>query len=198
MENSYYWKGEEMKLPKKFLAIDLETSGTNSNVHDVIQIGAVIVANEWEIVDEFTTYIQPLTETRDNEAMMVNKISEETLALAPKHKYALSEFEAFAKKSGMPAILMAWGAYFDVPFLHTYYDRVYRDWPFQWRSVDLKSIAMWELAKRDLLHKTDGRPMVFPGLTTCMKIMGLEPTGRKHDGLDDIRNAVNLVGQFLR
>jgi DNA polymerase III epsilon subunit-like protein len=186
-----------MKLPKKLLAIDLECTGTDARVYDVIQIGAVVVGEKWTIDAEFTSYICPLSDARDSEAMRVNGISEETLAAAPEYGLVLDRYEEFAKKVGMPAILAAWGAYFDIPFSQAYYRRVSRKWPFQWRCVDLKSIAMWELAKREMLQKTDGRPIVFPGLSRCAELVGFELTGRKHDGLADIKNAVRIIGKFL-
>lgn len=181
-----------MKLPNKYVAIDIETTGAEGDVADVIQIGAITLNEDLSFAEEFMVVIKPTSNYRDPKAMEVNKISEEVLEMALTNDVALDKFEQFCfSTSGSDRpLLAAWGTYFDVTFLRAYYKRIGRKWPFSYRCLDLKSIAIWEVSKRD-------GDTASGGVETFLNLLGLEFEGNAHDALDDIRNTLRII-QNLR
>lgn len=179
-----------MKLPNKYIAIDIETTDADAGVGDVIQIGAVVLNQDLSMGNKFSTYINPTSTYRNERAMEVNKISEKTLEKAPSPEMALNEFEkwVFLEGGERPPLLAAWGTYFDVTFLRAFYKRLDRAWPFSYRCLDLKSIAIWEEAKKG--HSASG------GLNKFLEFVGLEFKGQAHDALDDIINTVRIIQSY--
>lgn len=175
-----------MRLPHNIVCIDIEATDPDKKLGDIIQIGAVIVNPEFKIIDTFSVYIKPLTAHRNPRAMSVNGISEETLSTAYSLEQALILFENFCKDT---RLLSAWGAYFDIEFLKLSYEKIYRRWPFGHKSIDLKSIAIWEFAKQNIPFR-DG---VKRG---CDKL-SIQFEGRAHDGLADIQNTVKILQKLL-
>lgn len=176
-----------MKLPTKYVCIDIETTGTEGEEADVIQIGAVILNEDLSSTTEFNLLLKPTSDYRSAKAMEVNGISEERLADALKAEDALQMFEdwAFFHVGDRP-LLAAWGTYFDITFMRAFYKRLGRKWPFSYRCLDLKSIAIWEVSKK-------GGDTATGGVDTFLKFLGLSFEGTEHDGLDDIKNTVKII-----
>lgn len=177
-----------MKLKHKLICLDLETTDLDSNLGSIIQIGAVIVNQEFKLEknNEFDIYIKPLTKHRNFEAMKVNNISEDTLQSAIELNDALELFENFCRKN---KYLAAWGNYFDIPFLQKQYKKINRSWPFSHVSIDLKSIATWELAKQNI---------TTTGLEKTASKMNLTFETNAHHALSDIKMSVNILIQLLK
>jgi len=174
-----------MKLYSDLICIDIETTDTDSKIGEIIQIGALRVSKDFQITDNFDIYVRPTTTHRKPEAMAVNQISEQTLASGFEFNMAMEMFETFCQKT---KFLAAWGNYFDVEFLHTEYNKHNRKWPFHWKSIDLKSIAIWEFAKRDVEFSG--------GVSKGLKNLGLEWEGVHHDAGDDIKNTLRILQKF--
>lgn len=175
-----------MRLPTNLICLDIETTDSDSEIGSLIQIGAVLVNEEFKIIDSFSIYVKPLTTHRSARATAIHKISEDTLANAYTLPNALALFENFCKDTKH---LAAWGNYFDVAFLKTQYKKIYRDWPFGYKSIDLKSIAIWEFAKRDVLFTG--------GVFKACNLLDIPFEGTTHDGLDDIKNTVKILQKLL-
>lgn len=173
-----------MIFPHNLICIDIETTDSNPKTGSIIQLSAVAVNKNFELIKarEFDSYIKPLDSYRNPKAMAVNQISEEELNYAPLLSEVLVMFESFCDEDN---ILASWGAYFDIPFLKAQYEKIFRKWPFSYRTFDLKSVAIWEMAKRDT-------PM-----TSCVSkflvALGKEFSGRQHNALDDIKNSVKIL-----
>jgi|SRR3989304_3153442 len=180
-----------MKFPFDTIFIDIETTDVDSHLGSIIQIGAIAVDDEFKILDSFSTYIKPLDSHRNQKAMSVNKISEEVLVQSPTLVEALELFENFAlqKSENKKNILAAWGAYFDIPFLRAQYAKIYREWPFGHKSIDLKTIAIWELGKRNI--------PISGGVVKALKYLNLEFEGQQHDALADIKNTFRILKKLL-
>lgn len=136
----------------------------------------------------FNLYIQPLDSYRNPKAIAVNKITEEQMVAGYPLLQALEQFEYYCNSSEK-FILAAWGSYFDVPFLKKQYEKINRKWPFGYNSLDLKSIAIWEMSKRD-------KPL-SGGLKKFLNSLNMEFKGTPHNALDDITNTANLLKKFL-
>jgi DNA polymerase III epsilon subunit-like protein len=184
-----------MRFDNKYIAIDIETTDADSSKGDIIQIGAVVLNEDLSIGKEFSTYIAPLTAHRNPKATEVHKISEEVLAVAPECNDALAMFEEFALEVDRRPILAAWASYFDVPFLEAQYAKIGRKYPFSYKNIDLKTIALWEAARRDM--DMSGLKL-GGGVTGFLTALGLEFEGSAHDGLDDIRNSIRIIQEFAK
>ena len=183
-----------MKLPFNIICLDIETTDVDMRLGSVIQIGAILLTSEFEEIDSFTTFIQPLDSYRNQSAMNVNKISEDSLIHAPTLQEALEMFETFVLQEKVvnkeKIILAAWGNYFDVPFLKQQYVKIKRKWPFGYKSLDLKTLAIWEFGKRDI-------PM-GSGLIKSVQLLNMEFEGQHHDALADIKNSINVLKKILK
>lgn len=81
------------KYIKTYVLFDLETTGTNSNADEVVEISAIKVVDE-EIVDEFSTLVNPGISI-PYDASEVNGITDDMVADAPDFKTALADFLEF-------------------------------------------------------------------------------------------------------
>lgn len=179
---------QKIKLPYKIVAFDTETTDLDPVKGSIVQLGAVIINEDLTIdAKTFETYIKPLDDYRSEKAMEVNGISEKTLATAPELNDVLRTFEIWTRGS---RVLGAWGTYFDVRFLKEQYKKIDRPYPFDWRDFDIKTVAMWELAKREIA--------TIKGVEDCLKKLGLKFEGNAHSALDDIKNSVRILQECLK
>ena len=178
-----------MKLPHNIICLDLETTDTDNKIGSIIQLSAIAVNTEFEFMHarEFNSYIRPLNNYRNPKAMAVNKISEEILYTAPSLEEVLIMFESFCEND---KILGAWGAYFDIPFLREQYKKINRKYPFSYRCFDIKSAAIWELAKQDI--------GISGGVSKFLNVLNKKFTGTQHNALDDIRNSIRILQTVLK
>lgn len=177
-----------MKLPNKYVCIDIETTDSEADLGDVVQIGAMVLNEDLSAVGDFSTFLKPLSAHRSKRAMEVNGISSDILDAAPEANEALDAFErwAFEATGSDRPLLAAWGTYFDVTFLRAFYKKIGRKWPFSYRCLDLKSIAIWEVSKKD-------GDTAAGGVETFLNLLGLEFNGTQHDALDDIKNTLRII-----
>lgn len=177
-----------MNLPNKYICIDIETTDSEADVGDVVQIGAIVLNEDLSMGGKYMSYIRPTSSHRSKRAMEVNHIEEEVLALADDAYEVLERFEkwAFEASGSDRPLLAAWGTYFDVTFLRQFYKKIGRKWPFSYRCLDLKSIAIWEVSKK-------GGDTAAGGVDTFLKMLGLTFEGKEHDALDDIRNTIKII-----
>jgi len=142
-----------------------------------------IVKNQKQILSGLRhEIIQPLDFHRNTRAMACHGLTEQQIADGIPLSEALSSFEDFC---GREKILAAWGAYWDIPYLRVQYDKINRKWPFHYRSFDLKSVAIWELAKQN-------KPLPG-GVGRFLNILKLDFEGTPHNAIDDIKNSVKIL-----
>ena len=102
----------EKRLPKDYVAFDLETTGLDSDIDRIIEIGAVKVI-DGKPVQYYSTFVDPVWPIPE-EATKVNNITDEMVRGAPRIGAALPDFVAFI---GDISILAAHNARFDAGFL---------------------------------------------------------------------------------
>lgn len=173
-----------MQLPFKLVCIDIETTGLDFERASIVQLSAVIVDKQFEPIPglEFNSYVRPLDSYKEFGAMKTHEIPENIFNNAPTLEEVLIMFENFCLKE---KILASWGAYFDIPFLKKQYKKIERKYPFSYKTVDLKSIAIWERA-------IDGID-VKGGLKGFLRSLKSDFKGVQHDALSDIKNTVELL-----
>ena len=111
-----------LELIKRPLAFtDIETTGTDPLVHEIIEIGLVVVDQQsLQAVGEFETKIKPEhIELAQAKALEVNGYRPEDWQDACALKQAMAMYSVMAKD----AIFVAYNAFFDWPFVHEAFRR---------------------------------------------------------------------------
>lgn len=102
----------EKRLPRDYIAFDLETTGLDPEMNDIIEIGAIKVING-KAVESFSTFVNPMCHIPAG-ATAVNHITDEMVEDAPLIRKTLQDFSSFAQ--GVP-LLVAHNVRFDAGFL---------------------------------------------------------------------------------
>lgn len=102
----------EKRLPRDYIAFDLETTGLDPEMNDIIEIGAVRVI-DGKADQYFSTFIDPVYPIPE-EATRVNHITDEMVFGSPRIGEALREFISFI---GDVPLLVAHNVRFDAGFL---------------------------------------------------------------------------------
>ena len=131
----------ESKCLNKVLVIDVETTGLDPQKHACIEIGAVLLDESLNPIDEFSSLLAPWEGAEIvKESMAVNKISQKELSAAKGFESVLQEFhQQFG--TGMPLPWLAgWNVWFDIAFLQNHYRKAQLKWPFSFKSLDIQSL----------------------------------------------------------
>jgi len=97
-----------------YVVLDLETTGLNPRLDEIMEIGAVKIV-EGRIADEFHTLVKPIT--LKEKSLQITGITEEMLKDAPEIGEVIDRLWEFLKD----AVLVAHNADFDISFLkHTF------------------------------------------------------------------------------
>lgn len=174
-----------MRFTRKLIAIDLETTGSIGSKYSIVQLGAVKLDDNFNIVDTFNMFARPLEKDVEIFAMNVHKIPINDILRSEHIEKVLNEFERWIGKP-RDYYLAAWGTNFDINFLREQYKKLNRQYPFSYRCIDLKSIVLYELARRNIRFK-------YTGLKSICKLMKLPFEGRAHDGLTDAKMSIKLI-----
>lgn len=110
---------EKLEKDGEFFVVDTETSGVNPRFADVIELSAIRVNKDFEIVDEFDTFINP-GYNLPPEIIEFNEkngtgIDDALLSAAPKPKAA---FKAFKEYVGEDPIIIGHNIPFDIRFIN--------------------------------------------------------------------------------
>ena len=124
-----------IKQNTDYVVFDLETTGLSPFKDEIIEIGAVKVNKEGQIVETFTTLVkpsQPVSEFIQN----LTGISNEMLKDAPSIYVALPRFANFAGD----AILVGHNVTFDIAFIQQK-AKIYKDMNFMNPYIDTLSLT---------------------------------------------------------
>ena len=176
-----------MKFGKDPIVFDIECTGSDKEKYSICEIGAVRVCkNSLAIIGEFQSLVKPYLGNFDPDAMAVHNIPMEELQKAPDVTEVLDKFEAWISKTDAPYLacrevtLSGWGAsYFDVPFLQETYKILHRPWLFDYKTIDIKTIACWEFARQNKPFKG--------GLEKCSRRLEFTMEGVHHRAVDDAK-----------
>lgn len=99
------------------LVFDFETTGLTAGLHEPIQVAAMLVTPELEVLDSFESLIRPLRpEVANPKAMEIHNKPMAELLEAPHPAEVFTRLEHFAAKAGR-VILSGYNVDFDVRFL---------------------------------------------------------------------------------
>lgn len=120
--------------------IDVETTGLNPLIHEIIEIGCVVPGKE-----PFSVKVMPVNLTvMEAEALEVNGFSEEEWQDAYTLKRALELLTEYVPTG---SYLMAYNATFDWSFLQAAYHKTGVAVPFHYHRLDLLTLAWAKLPK---------------------------------------------------
>ncbi len=176
-----------LNLNTDLLVIDLEaTAGVDENGNQtnnyIIDIGAVLLNRDLEIVSTFQSLVKPEESISDFIAELTkidNKmVMNEELLPSVTTKFHNWLEEALGRPGFKKVRLCSWGTYFDIPLLRNVYNRYNLKYPFSGTAFDIKTMAlMW--------HSLSGKKTDKLQVSTVARTMNIKPEGTYHRAITD-------------
>lgn len=182
-------------LNTDLLVIDLEaTAGVdkdgNQTNNFIIDIGAVLLNRELQVVSTFETLVKPEEEISEFITKLThidNKMVEDEdlfpVAIDRFHNWLNNSLDGRSIKK---VRLCAWGTYFDIPLLRKVYNKYKLDFPFSGTAFDIKTMAlMW--------HSLSGRKTDKLQVSTVAKAMNISAEGSYHRAITDAKVEAEIL-----
>lgn len=191
-------------MEEQYLCIDLEMSGSIPGTHDIIQIGAVLLDENFEPKSEFESLIYPENEADfDPGAKKVHGISRFELEEAPSLEEMLDDLEywlqeegGFTSRKAMRNLkICGQGINNDISFLKSSYETIKLTWPFAYQFIDLQDIMLF------YKHILQANEMEFPqrlSLDSIGSFLNMERTRIKHNALEDADLTARCLAELFR
>ena len=121
MSNKYEISRSESLRNVSFAVVDCETTGVNPETDRILQVAAIIVNGEGEVVDQFDTVVRPESpENYTHGAEHIHGISKEQVENGMPLREALEKLWTISSGN----VFTAHNARFDIGFLHAESERV--------------------------------------------------------------------------
>lgn len=166
-----------------FAVVDFETTGINPSTDRIVQLAAIVVNGEGEIVDEFDTVVKP--ESPDNYthgAEHIHGISESQVANGMPLSEALKKLWDISSGN----VFTAHNARFDIGFLHAESERIGLDYRVE-SHIDTLSLA----------RKIDTEKSRRHSLEALCQHYGIERE-KAHDAKADATATAELLMHLMR
>jgi DNA polymerase-3 subunit epsilon len=176
-----------------YLFLDLEMTGSEAGYHDIIQIGAVLTNDKFDVLAEYTSLVYPENEeVFSEEAEEIHGISIHDLEDAPMIHEVLDEFETWIRKTLhrknndpiKDVVVCGQSILNDINFLMAADNNQHILWPFSFRILDLMTLT--ETMYRIFDAKKMERPKSY-SLRAVSKYLKIAINDQKHDALEDAR-----------
>lgn len=171
------------------IVLDLEATCWEGSINranmETIEIGAVKLNQQYEVVDEFAQFIRPVVEPQLSAfCQQLTTIRQEDVDPA---ETFVPVFEQFLKWIGPePFVWYSWGDY-DQRQLQKDCERLGYAWPAVLNNhINLKN----QFAKLQGMSRS-------PGMTAALTMLGLTLDGQLHRGIDDARNIAKIAQKLL-
>lgn len=181
-------------MHKRYLAfLDTETTGLDSETHEIIQIGGVIVKQilseqgkvSFEVVDEFEYKVKAEhIEQADPVALRVNGYDAADWVFA----YTLKEAMTLMAEKVKDCIMVAHNAHFDLNFFDKAWKTTGVANPLHYYSIDTISVAFTKLQGR-----TDIEKLSLRALSEYFKL----ENKNAHTALSDARTTLELYKKLM-
>lgn len=181
----------KFKLNKDLLIFDVETSGKDTNICSMIQLGAIKFSRFGYVrylQESFSIFIYPYTNIWEEEAESIHHILKSVLL--KKGVTVRDAIVRFENWCGNPKqyFLAAWSNGFDINVLKMAYKHINREYPFFGKSYDIASFVRLSLAKDGKLGSK------HQSLDKCAKKIGIDTSTYK---LHDAKVDALLTGYVL-
>lgn len=148
-----------MILPQPLAFIDVETTGTDHNLHEIIELGLVLTRfkdNELVVIDKLDLKILPKNiENADPIALRVNGYDEADWMFAVELEEALKIFSEKTKG----AIFVAHNVIFDANFIETSFKKLGMTHDMHFHKIDTISMAFGILHEKDDINRLSLRAL---------------------------------------
>ena len=184
---------EEKKISpgvRPMLWVDLETTGTNPDVHEIIEIAAVLRGIDRQEIGRFEAKVQPMRiEVATPRALEVNGYTPERWAGATTIEAALDQLHALAAAADVEPVLAGHNVGFDKAFLARALDRdtTGNPLPVDYHAIDTASLA-WPLCAAG---RIDGISLA----KVCM-FFGISNEG-EHGAMRDVERAIAVYDALV-
>ncbi len=179
-----------------FLSLDLEMSGPEPGWNEIIQIGAVLLDDNWNELSEFLQNVYP--ENHDAFSVSSQKIhglSLDDLEDAPMIYDVLPEFEQWAcqtlnrtwiseKAPLTDLIICGQSILSDIAFLQYSYRHEKMKWPFSYKLLELFSVSHYAFKILENNGKTAPKQR---GLGAVASFFNLTREEQTHNALEDAK-----------
>lgn len=126
---------------RAIILTDVETTGLDPRRHEIIDIGAIKIDQNLNVLERFATKVKPLyLGPASPDALKINGYSPETWINASHPWTAINEFQKFSADG----ILAAWNITFEFSFLTEMFQEYQVRNDMDYHRIDLPSIA-WAL-----------------------------------------------------
>lgn len=188
----------------QYLCLDLEMSGGLPGVHDIIQMGAVLLDENFEEISHFETLVYPENEEDfDPDSKRIHGISRFQLEEAPSLEEALDDMEYWLQEEGgytsrkaMQSLkICGQGINNDISFMKASYHTVNLTWPFAYQFLDLQDMTFLYAQ----IMKANEEP--YPerlNLNSIAAYFGMERGQDKHDALEDARLTAGCFSELMK
>lgn len=196
-------KGKDDQM-KNIVFFDVETSGLDPQKHDIIQLAAVVMKTDGEIVESFEAKLEFDISQAQKKALEINHYDEgvwkeEALTSVEAldkftvfiRKYADVERKSRYGKSFRTCRMGAYNASFDMKFLEAWYKKHNKFMPADYQALDPMQLAIWN----SYIQGQKG-PASFKLSDVC-KYYGVKLEGA-HDALADVEATAKLAKALMR
>jgi inhibitor of KinA sporulation pathway (predicted exonuclease) len=173
-----------------YIIVDLEATcweKRENRANEIIEIGAVCIGNEGEWIDEFDTFVKPVTHPELSDfCTKLTSITQQMVDEAPLFPAALEAFQQWIAHcaNNDDYVLCSWGHYDRVQFKN---DCVLHNLPTEWLTSHIS------LKHQYADIKNMRRPI---GMKKALKKEGLNLVGTHHRGIDDAKNIADIFLKY--
>jgi len=193
-------------MTQKLVFFDIEAAGNDPKRHPIIQLAAIAVDAELEIVEAFESKLK--FDARKAKAHSLRKLNYHPGVWAKEARQPLEvaqEFAAFLRRHAtVPAIsgrgesyrvaqLVAHNAAFDAPFVISWFEKLGIYLPARRLVLCTMQLAMWQYAMND-----EQAPANFQLATLCKHLGVPFHAAAAHDALGDVTATVRLFQAMVQ
>jgi DNA polymerase-3 subunit epsilon len=187
-----------------YLIFDLEMTGTESDYHDIIQIGAVLVDEQWNKVSEFESLVYPDNpETISKYSEEIHGISLSDLEDAPSAYDVFEDFESWIRRTLKrkqnehiyDVILCGQSVINDINFLKFKYSELNIPWPFSSKLIDLLTITFVFYKIFDFNGINRPKSM---SLKSVAQMFQIERESDNHNALEDANITYSCLKEYIK
>lgn len=186
-----------------YLVADLEMSGPDAGYHEIIQIGAILLNDNWSPLGTYLSNVYPENEEAfTSSAEKVHGLSLDDLADAPMIYEVLEDFELWLRKllkrqTGdlRDVVICGQSVIHDINFLKFAYKDEKMDWPFSNKLIDLHTIAFFTFRIMEANNITVPKSLSLKAISAYF---GFEREGDTHNALEDCELTMKCLQRFFK
>ncbi len=186
-----------------YLVVDLEMSGPDAGYHEIIQIGAVILNDNWSPLGTYLSNVYPENEEAFTaSAEKVHGLSLDDLKEAPMIYEMFEDFEKWIRKmlkrqggDLRDIVICGQSVIHDINFLKFAYKDENMEWPFSNKLIDLHTIAFFGFRMMEANNITVPKLLSLKAISTYF---GLERESDTHNALEDAQLTMLCLQRFFK